>query len=58
MDDVRFDRLTKSLWMAGSRRGAVRLLLSAPIFGVLASILASVESEAEHPTNRVLRRKA
>ena len=39
MDGSRFERLTKALWVAGTRRTVVRLLTTAPVLGALAALL-------------------
>ena len=57
MDADRFDRLAKVFFRSGTRRRLIGLLTTAPVLGALAVFL-SPEGEAEHPANRVPRRKA
>ena len=56
MDPVRFDRLTKTLVTASTRRRLVGLMTTAPLLGVLPTLLGQ-ESEAAHPAKRLLHRK-
>ena len=44
MDGSRFDRLTRALWVAGTRRSVIRRLTTAPVLGALAALLAAEAS--------------
>ena len=57
MDPVRFDRLSKAVFRAGTRRRLLGLLSTAPVLASLTLLLSPEASEATHPANRVLRRK-
>jgi hypothetical protein len=56
MDPRRFDRLSKTLATAGTRRALVRLLLGVPLVGSLTGLLDTGETAARRPVDRVLDR--
>ncbi len=56
MDPRRFDRLSKTLATAGTRRALVRLLLGVPLVGSLTGLLDVGETAARRPVDRVLDR--
>jgi hypothetical protein len=55
MDGRRFDRLTRQLIAAGTRRGLLRLLGALPVIGALAA-LRDEEAAADRPLDRVRHR--
>src|SRR5215216_1553745 len=57
MDPDRFDRLSKAVFHAGTRRQLLGLLTTAPVLASLTVLLGPEETEAEHPANRVLQHK-
>src|SRR5918994_3739791 len=57
MDADRFDRLSKTVFHAGTRRQLLGLLTTVPVLGALTALLGPEETEAEQPANRLLQHK-